>query len=361
VAFDPHYRWPYSIQLNFGFQHQFTNSLALSVYYVGALNRKSPLYNDINGPQFNITPQGTSGPSCSDKTQACGYANSSSTINNRRPLNSMFGNSAATPMYSNVWIIRSNQNSNYNGLQVTVEQRLTHHISAKGYYSWSKTLQSNTLDATSGLNGTFVDANYPQLEYRQRSDQDRRNMMTLSFVWNPDYFDRFNRVIRTAFNGWTVTGIWTANSGQPFTVTTGNDNYFSGNGNNRPSIIPGKVARTIPQRSRSAEMKQWFDTSAYCRPGVDADCPGVGPLGLLGNERPAQLDDPGYRNVDASLFRTFGIWDSLRFQLRGEVSNVFNLTNLGGPSTSMNSSTFGEVTGSGGSNRIIQIGGRILF
>jgi len=27
----------------------------------------------------------------------------------------------------------------------------------------------------------------------------------------------------------------------------------------------------------------------------------------------------------------------------------------------MNSSTFGEVTGSGGSNRIIQVGGRILF
>lgn len=361
VAFDPNYRWPYSIQMNFGFQQQFTNGLALSVYYVGALNRKNPLYNDINGPQFNITPQGTSGPSCSDLTQACGYANSSSTINNRRPLNSMFGNSAATPLYSNVWIIRSNQNSNYNGLQVTVEQRLTHHVSARGYYSWSKVLQSNTLDSTSGLNGTFVDANYPQLEYRQRSDQDRRNMMTLSFVWNPDYFDSFNRFVRTAFNGWTITGIWTANSGQPFTVTTGNDNYFSGNGNNRPSIIPGKVPRTLPQHSRSGEMQQWFDTSVYCRPGVDAGCPGLGPLGLLGNERPAQLDDPGYRNVDASLFRTFGIWDSLSFQLRGEVSNVFNLTNLGGPSASMNSSTFGKITGSGGSNRIIQIGGRILF
>jgi outer membrane receptor protein involved in Fe transport len=361
VAFDPNYRWPYSIQLNFGFQQQFTNCLALSVYYVGSLNRKTPLYNDINGPQFNITAQGTSGASCADKTQACGYANSSSTVNNRRPLNSMFGQSAANPIYSNVYIIRSNQNSNYNGLQVTVEQRLTHHVSARGYYSFSKTLQSNTLDSTSGLNGTFVDANYPQLEYRQRSDQDRRNMMTLSFVWNPDYFDRYNRFVRTAFNGWTVTGIWTANSGQPFTVTTGNDNYFSGNGNNRPSIAPGHVARTLPQRSRAAEMQQWFDTSAYCRPGVDAGCPGIGPLGLLGNERPAQLDDPGYRNVDASLFRTFGILESLKFQVRGEVSNVFNLTNLGTPSAAMNSSTFGQITGSGGSNRIIQVGGRILF
>ena len=361
VAFDPNYRWPYSIQLNFGFQQQFGRSLALSVNYVGSLNRKSPLYNDINGPQFNITATGTSGASCKDLTQACGYDNSRSTINNRRPLNSMFGASATVPLYSNVWIIRSNQNSNYNGLQVTLEQRITHHVSAKGYYSWSKTLQSNALDSTSGLNGTFVDSNYPQLEYGQRSDQDRRHMMTMSFVWKPDYFDHYNRFVKTALNGWTVSGIWTANSGQPFTVTTGNDNYFSGLGNNRPSVAPGKTPHTITSRSRSAEMKQWFDKTAYCRPGVDAGCPGVGPLGLLGNTRPAQLDDPGYRNVDASLFRSFNIHESFRFQFRSEISNVFNLTNLGTPSTAMNSSTFGQITGSGGSNRIIQVGGRILF
>jgi hypothetical protein len=207
----------------------------------------------------------------------------------------------------------------------------------------------------------FVDANYPQLEYRQRSDQDRRHMMTMSFVWKPDYFDGYNRFVRTAFNGWTVTGIWTANSGQPFTVTTGVDNYFSGLGNNRPSVIPGKTPHTLPVKSRVAEMAQWFDTSVYCRPGVDAGCPGVGPLGLLGNTRPMQLDVPGYRNVDASLFRSFDLHESLKFQLRGEVSNVFNLVNLGTPSATMNSTTFGQVTGSSGNQRIIQVGGRILF
>ncbi len=108
-------------------------------------------------------------------------------------------------------------------------------------------------------------------------------------------------------------------------------------------------------------MKQWFDTSVYCRPGVDAGCPGIGPLNLLGSERPAQLDDPGYRNVDASLFREFGVYERMRFQLRGEVSNVFNLVNLGAPSASMTSSTYGQITGSGGSQRIIQVGGRFLF
>ncbi|QEE27511.1 TonB-dependent receptor [Terriglobus albidus] len=370
VAMDPNYRWPYSVQINFGFQQQFGNGLALSANYVGSLNRKTPLYNDINGPIFNINPDtGLSGPSCftdtahkiPDTTKACGYANTSATINNRRPLNSQFGSSAANPIYSNVWIIRSNQNSNYNALQIKLEKRLSHHFSASGYYTWSKTLQSNTLDSTGGLNGTFVDANYPQLEYRQRSDQDRRHMMTMSFVWKPDYFTQYNRLVRTALNGWTVTGIWTANSGQPFTVTTGNDNYFSGLGNNRPSLKPGAVAHTLPQGSRVAEMKQWFDTSVYCRPGTDAGCPGVGPGGLLGNTRPATLDVPGYRNVDASLFRSFNVYEEVKFQLRGEFQNVFNLVNLGGPSASMSASNFGQITGSGGGVRVIQIGGRVLF
>ncbi len=369
-AFDPHYRWPYSIQLNFGFQHQFTRGLALSANYVGSLNRKAPLYNDLNGPIFNINPDtGLSGPACftdaahkiPDTTKACGYANSSGTINNRRPLNSQFGQSAASPIYTNMNIIRSNQNSNYNGLQVSVEQRITHRVSAKGYYSWSKTLQSNTLDTTGGLSGVFQDVNFPQLEYRQRSDQDRRQMMTMSFVWKPDYFDGYNRIVRAAFNGWSISGIWTANSGQPFTVTTGSDNYFGG-GTQRPSVVPGKFPHVIDNgHSRVAMMKQWFDTSAYCRPGFDAGCPGQGPLGLLGNVGPAQLSVPGYRNVDASILRDFKVYERLTFQLRGEASNVFNLVNLGGPSASVTSTTFGQVTGSGGSQRIIQVGGRLLF
>jgi hypothetical protein len=53
--------------------------------------------------------------------------------------------------------------------------------------------------------------------------------------------------------------------------------------------------------------------------------------------------------------------ESVKFQLRGEVSNVFNLVNLGTPSATMNSATYGQITGSSGSQRIIQVGGRILF
>jgi Carboxypeptidase regulatory-like domain len=360
-SFDAHFNWPVTYQINAGFQQDFGHGFSVGASYVGSLNRKLPIYHDLNPPQFNITAGGTSGASCTDLTKACAYANTSSTVNNRRPLNSSFGTLATAPTYSNVYNLQSSQNSNYNGLQVNVEKRLSHNFSARGSYTWSKTLASNALDGTN-LASNFVDPNFPQLEAHQRSDQDRRNMMIVGFVWNSDYFSSYNRFTKFALNGWTVTGVITTNSGQPFTVTTGTDVNGDGQTNDRPSVAPNSAGPHTygAQKSRVAAENKWFDTSAYCVPGT-AGCPGVGPLNLLGNTRPAQLDDPGYRDVDASLFRTFGIWESLKFQIRGEFTNVFNLTNLGTPTTAMNSSTFGKITGSGGTNRVIQVGGRILF
>jgi hypothetical protein len=258
-----------------------------------------------------------------------------------------------------VYNIQSNQGSNYNALQFNLEKRLAHSVSAKGFYTWAHTLESNSLDGNA-LTGVFVDYNYQGLEKKQRSPYDYRHVVSASVVWRPDYFSAYNRTVRTVFNGWTLTALVSLNSGPPFTVTTGVDNYFDGQGNNRPSTVPGQTAQTYKSHSRVAEESDWFNKSAYCVTGT-AGCPGVGPLSLLGTERPMQLSSPGYRDIDASLFRDIQIHDQLRFQVRGEAVNVFNLTNLGAPSTAMNSSTYGEITGSAGTNRIIQIGGRLLF
>ena len=292
------------------------NGFAVSAYYVGSLNRKSPLYNDINGPQFNITAAGTSGASCTDLTKACGYANTSATVNNRRPLNAQFGASGGGSDL---------QQCVYHSLQPELQlQRPAGHAGAashaphqrKGYYTWSKTLQSNTLDSTGGLNGTFVDANYPQLEYRQRSDQDRRHMMTMSFVWKPDYFDQLQPLRADRAEWLDSDGHLDGEQRSALHRDHRQRQLLLGPWQQSPKHHSRQDVRTRSStHSRVAEMAQWFDTSAYCSPRVDAGCPGVGPLGLLGNERPAQLDDPGYRNVDASLFRTFNIHESLAFQI----------------------------------------------
>jgi len=190
-----------------------------------------------------------------------------------------------------------------------------------------------------------------------------REQAVVSFVWKPDYFTHTNRFIRTALNGWSIAGIASAHSGKPFSITTGTDDNFDGDTNDRPNIVPGQTAHLLPfVRNRATTSTQlWFNTAAYCKNGA-AGCPaGAGASGLDGTVRVNGLDAPGYKDVDASIFRDFTIFERVRFQFRGEATNVFNLVNLSAPGGTMSSgSSFGYITGAG-AMRVIQLGGRILF
>jgi hypothetical protein len=75
------------------------------------------------------------------------------------------------------------------------------------------------------------------------------------------------------------------------------------------------------------------------------------------------LDGPGYKSVDMALFRDFAINERIKFQFRGEATNVFNFVNLnpatlGG--TLSSTSSFGIITGAL-PMRVLQVGARVLF
>ncbi len=387
IPVDPRFRWPVAYQFNFGFEQQFGAGFSFSGSYVGALSRKLPTEWDVNYPQFNVTSAGTSGATCSDLTQACAYANASGNVNNRRPYNAKaYGAtstaSASNPIFSTISQIQSSESANYNGLQVTLQKRLSKGFSAQGFYVWSKALQSLDLDTSGNTgNSTGTEPEDNNLHYldRQRSDYDQRHVVAASVVWKPHYgFD--HRFIRAIVNDWTITSIIRIQSGLPFNITTGSDTNGDNVNNDRPNLVPGVSRASVMDngRSRSAMTAHWVSPLQFCAAdrsytwnggaNVVPACPqqGVGPAGYDGTVRQNLLDAPGRRSIDASIFRDFHIYERLTFQLRGESTNVFNLTNLPAPVGSLSSSTtFGQVTGtiSGGSfsNRIIQVGGRILF
>ena len=381
IPLDPNYHWPEAYQINFGVQQQFTNSLALTANYVASLSRKLPIQWDINYPVFNLTSTGASGAACTDLTQNCGYANTTALLNNRRPFNNVgyAGISAANPQLSSITQIQSSESANYNALQVSVQQRLTHGFSVQGFYVWSKSLQSEDLDTPGNTgNSAFTEPedNRNRFLDRQRSDFDQRHVVAASFVYKPNYGIQ-NSVMRFLVNGWTITSILRLQSGNPFTISTGSDTNQDGVTNDRPNVAPGVRAHVIDNgRSRAAMVRNWVSASQFCVYNATLNtvpaCPqnGAGPANSDGTLRQNALDSPGRRSIDASLFRDFRIRERVTFQLRGESTNVFNLTNLPGPqgtspNIGLNSPTFGQITTSisGGSfgNRVLQVGGRILF
>ena len=347
--------WPYNMQANFGIQHQLANDLVLSVNYVGVFARHLPLFIDQNAPIYN-----TANPA----------ANTTGNVNCRRPFNALpvaTTTTCANPapgskFMSNGYVITDNQSANYNGLQVVAEKRLSHGISVQGYYTWSKSLASASLQTTGniGNSGNTEPEDYYNLALeRQRTDNDIRHQAVISFIWQPNYFGGSNRLTRTILNGWTLSSTISLRSGKPFNITSGNDDNFDGDNNDRPNVLPGKQPRVLGKRS------EWFDTSAYCRIGTTG-CPvGGGTSGRDGLVAPNSLDGPGYKNVDMSLFRDFAVTERMKFQFRGEATNVFNFVNLNGGTgtlggTLSNTSSFGVITGAM-PMRVLQIGARLLF
>ena len=382
ITLSPNFHWPVIYQMNVGFEQQLTNSLALSASFVSSLSRKLPLEIDENYPQYNLTSAGASGASCTDTTLPCAYTNTSGNANARRPFNSRsYGatstTTAANPFFSSISQIGSTESSNYNGLQVTLRQRLSRGFSVQGYYIWSKTLSSEDVSLAGNTGNTAQDEPQdPNFKYldRQRSDFDQRQMVAISGVWKPHY-GFTNKIVRGVVNDWTITSIIQLQSGLPFNITTGSDNNGDGVTNDRPNLAPGF---THPQlhnngKSRVAAEADWVDYSQFCVAGGTlngvAACPqnGAGPANSDGTVRQNALDAPGRRAIAASIFRDFRITERVKFQLRGESTNVFNLTNLPAPTGTLSSGTtsFGHINGSisGGTfgNRIIQVGGRILF
>jgi hypothetical protein len=108
-------------------------------------------------------------------------------------------------------------------------------------------------------------------------------------------------------------------------------------------------------------VKAWFNSAAFVAngPGVAG---GIGPGGADGNVGRDSLIGPGLKDMDAGLFRNINFERGLVFQFRAEVTNVMNWVNLGQPNGSLGAgSKEGTIAGAAGTQRVIQLGGRLTF
>jgi hypothetical protein len=74
------------------------------------------------------------------------------------------------------------------------------------------------------------------------------------------------------------------------------------------------------------------------------------------------LNGPGLKDLDAGLFRNVNFERGLVFQFRAEVTNVMNWVSLSNPSSgNITSGTQAHITSAAGTQRVIQLGGRLTF
>ncbi len=233
----------------------------------------------------------------------------------------------ANPNLGNSRYELSNANSNYNGLQVDLRQRLSHHIQFRLNYTFQKSLDMHSASflANAGIGGTttILDPQDPKRDWGPSNFNIRERLSgnfsyELPFGQGRSILSGANGVVDRIVGGWQLNGIFNAQSGFPFTPLVGFNQ--SGNGDSRapdrPDLTPGFSGPLI-----LGTQKRWFNPAAFTLPLA----------GTYGNAGRDILEGPGLLDLDASLFKTFRIYERTALQFRAEIFNLLNRTNLGLP------------------------------
>ncbi len=196
----------------------------------------------------------------------------------------------------------------------------------------------------------------PELDYGPTGD-DIRHKVAMNIQYQIP-FALENPVLRAVLGGWQVNTITFYQTGSPFNVTcpsTYPTCDFNGDG-----VTGDRVNAPTSDLNLGSKTKQEWLTGAFKL--SDFSFPAAGsPVGSLPRN---SLRGPRYFNSDLSLLKNFEIGGfgarKLVVQVRLEAFNVFNQVNLGNPSSSTTSTTFGRVT-STRAMRVIQLGARVSF
>jgi hypothetical protein len=324
--------WPETIQTNVSVQQQFTQNLAVTMAYVGSFGMNQGLGVDSNYPTFNTNYASSLGVALCGSSATIVPTTSNSQC--RRPIQPL----------GTFSIVQTTFHTDYNSLQVSATQRLAHHISASGYYTWSKSLSDVPLET--GIPGGGVqDVNNLRAE-RGRTANDLTHQAVIAIIWQPE-FPTNMRAVKAVVNGWEVSPIVRLHSGAPFSVGNGVDANLDGNTSDRAQLGGNPF-------SGPHTVSQWFNTAAFKQNPAVAGSP------VDGNSPVNFINSPGFRGVDLTLARTFPIHDRVTFQFRAEGSNALNIANYSAPGSTVNTGTFGVIT-SANTMRQIQVGGKINF
>ena len=344
-GFSKNFQWPYSYQANLSVQRQITSKFSVSAAYVGTFSHDLPFAQDINAPAT-----GPLAPACATSATA--------NIVARRPLNNPGVATCKAPgsTFGTLFLTQSNQTASYNGLQTTMQLRLTRGVMLYGFYTFSHTFDSVQLDNNTTQGGAEDQTNLA-LE-RGPADFDLRHQFVTSVVWQLNYYHGENSIERAFLNGWSASTIVNIHSGFPFTILDGKDANLTGNSTTeRAQLVPGQNP-VLSNRSAA----EWFNTAAFSQNAAAL----VNGVAVDGNSGRNMLRGPTFKNVELSISRDFSLArlrEGMNLQLRADAYNVFNIVSLNNPTgngATVGSTIFGQIT-SANPMRQLQLGARLTF
>jgi len=195
----------------------------------------------------------------------------------------------------------------------------------------------------------------------------------LPFGHGQRFGSRMPRVLNFARGGWSLNGIFTAMSGNPFSARGGTRtaNYSH---ESRADLVAGLPQVKLTDVPGVVGPVYFADLSAGFKAGFKAPAPGSDGMGRN------LFIAPGYWNLDGGLTKVFHATEGINVQFRAEFFNVLNHPNFDNPygassgSAGYRSTVFGQsccstvappstqtIVDTGESGRVIQFALKVRF
>ena len=335
-------------EYSLGFQYEFAPQWVLELEYVGSKGINLTDYNHNQNGATLVTPStdpyGLCLPSGFDGAtgQVCNTANNAAF---RVPV---LG-------YEPIGLQQSdfNGSSNYNSLQATVRHQFGHGLSMQAAYTWDKNMSDIFFGNSANINDALALKTKPSPNGPAHGQ------------WGPVSFDRFQRFVlnysydlpfgrgaegitKKLINGWNVSGVTIAQTGNPLTFIGGGSG--GAYGTNQQLSFQGVTTAEICPSFSNGQLKSggsatshvagsttgYFNTAAFAcsAPLVPFGDPGFFNAGFPPASNPAATDygnsgvgivtGPGQFNWDFSIVKNTQITEHLRMQFRSDFYNAFN-------------------------------------
>jgi hypothetical protein len=240
----------------------------------------------------------------------------------------------------------------YNGLQLKLEARSYHGLSALVTYTYSKTL-TNAFDllnggSLSGFRAPYVPGLGPRFDWGPAAF-DVRNVFHFSGGYEfpvgrgKQFMGNASKLTDEAIGGWSLNFLSTLEGGQPITLTCPTATTSGTNCNDvRVAGQSQKLGiRTAPNPDGPGIRPFWFgNPNAFNQPCPLGAAPVTSPTGvpcvpatgadLLGYNSGTTVG-PGFHRLDLSLFKQFPINERFRMEFRSEFFNILNHPNFNAP------------------------------
>ncbi len=222
LLFQPGFQNPRVQQGSLAAERAIANDLSVGVTYQHVKGDDLPRSTDLN---------------VSDPTTVTATIAGDGTVPFKRYTGRPFSN------FGRIIAFESTARSKYDGLTFDVNKRFSNNWQARLSYTWS-VVKDDRPDGTAVVPSSFDDAKFasdPQnfgTDYTY-GDNDVRHRIVLNGVWSLDSYAHGIQggVLRALAEGWTISGIASYQTGQPYSAVMATD--LNNDGNTRNDLAPG--------------------------------------------------------------------------------------------------------------------------